>query len=36
MADLFSEYIPMQSTTFLPQQNSDAVNLDHYGFYEGG
>lgn len=36
MADLFSEYIPMQSTTFLSQQNSDAVNLDHYGFYEGG
>jgi hypothetical protein len=35
MADLFSEYIPM-STTFMSQENDHSINLDHYGFYEGG
>ncbi|KAH7088246.1 hypothetical protein FB567DRAFT_334055 [Paraphoma chrysanthemicola] len=35
MADLFSDYIPLQSTSFLPQDNSDAINIDHYGFYDG-
>jgi hypothetical protein len=35
MADLFSDYLPMQSSAFLSQQNTDAVNLDHYGFFEG-
>ncbi|KAH7077694.1 hypothetical protein BKA63DRAFT_270078 [Paraphoma chrysanthemicola] len=35
MADLFSDYIPLQSTSFLPQDSSDAVNIDHYGFYDG-
>jgi hypothetical protein len=35
MAELFSDYLPMQSSAFLSQQNPDAVNLDHYGFFEG-
>tara|TARA_R110002003_G_scaffold121_5_gene10682 strand:- start:7487 stop:9007 length:1521 start_codon:yes stop_codon:yes gene_type:complete len=35
MADLFSEYIPLQSTAFLSHDNSDAINLDHFGFYDG-
>lgn len=35
MADLFSEYIPV-STTFMSQDPGTAINLDHYGFYDGG
>ncbi|KAH7400867.1 hypothetical protein DE146DRAFT_477383 [Phaeosphaeria sp. MPI-PUGE-AT-0046c] len=35
MADLFSEYIPV-STTFMSQGPGTAINLDHYGFYDGG
>jgi hypothetical protein len=34
MADLFSEYIPL-STAFMSNDSNDAVNLDHYGFYDG-
>jgi hypothetical protein len=34
MADLFSEYIPM-STAFMSQDSDDAVNLGHYGFFDG-
>lgn len=34
MADLFSEYIPMQSSAFAGQE-AEGVNLDHYGFYDG-
>jgi hypothetical protein len=30
MADLFSEY----TTAFISNNDSDGVNLDHYGFYE--
>ena len=33
MADLFSEYIPLQSSAFMTQENAESVNLDHYGFY---
>lgn len=33
MADLFSDYIPTQSSTFMSQGQSEAVELDHYGFY---
>jgi hypothetical protein len=36
MAELFSDYIPMQSSTFLSQQHSDTVNLDSFVFNEGG
>lgn len=35
MADLFSEYIPV-STTFMSQDPGTTINLDHYGFYDGG
>lgn len=35
MADLFSEYIPV-STTFMSQDPGATINLDHYGFYDGG
>ncbi|KAH8732593.1 hypothetical protein GQ44DRAFT_735450 [Phaeosphaeriaceae sp. PMI808] len=34
MADLFSEYIPTQSTTFISQDCSDAVNLDPFSLYD--
>lgn len=33
MADLFSEYIPMQSTAFLGQEDPVTVNFDQYSFY---
>lgn len=35
MADLFSENIPIQSSAFTPQDSVRAVDLDHYGFYDG-
>jgi hypothetical protein len=35
IADLFSEYIPIQSSAFASQVASNAVNLDHYGFFDG-
>jgi hypothetical protein len=34
MADLFSEYIPMQSSTFVPRDDSAPSNLDQYNFYD--
>ncbi|KAF1841947.1 uncharacterized protein K460DRAFT_379924 [Cucurbitaria berberidis CBS 394.84] len=33
MADLFSEYIPMQSTAFLSQEETGAPTFDQYNFY---
>jgi hypothetical protein len=36
IADLFSEYIPIQSSAFASQVAPDAVDLDHYGFFDGG
>ncbi|KAF2828633.1 hypothetical protein CC86DRAFT_195843 [Ophiobolus disseminans] len=35
MADLFSEYIPMQSSAFMGHEEAESVNLDHFGFYDG-
>jgi hypothetical protein len=35
MADLFSEYIPMQSSNFLTRDNVAQTNLDQYAFYDG-
>jgi hypothetical protein len=34
MADLFSEYIPMQSSAFLSGDDTAPVNFDQYGFYD--
>lgn len=34
MADLFSEFIPMQSSSFIGQDNTDLGHLDHYNFYD--
>jgi hypothetical protein len=34
MADLFSEFIPMQSTAFIGQETTDLGQLDHYNFYD--
>jgi hypothetical protein len=34
MADLFSEYIPMQSTAFLSGDDTTPVNFGQYGFYD--
>lgn len=34
MADLFSEFIPMQSSTFIGQDAADLGHLDHYSFYD--
>jgi hypothetical protein len=34
MADLFSEYIPMQSSTFVTRDDSTPANLDQYNFYD--
>jgi hypothetical protein len=34
MADLFSEYIPMQSSAFIPRDDSATTNLDQYNFYD--
>ncbi|KAJ8114194.1 hypothetical protein OPT61_g3870 [Boeremia exigua] len=34
MADLFSEFIPMQSSTFIGQDSADLGHLDHYNFYD--
>lgn len=36
MADLFSEYIPMQSSNFLVRDDVAPTNLDQYAFYDGG
>lgn len=32
MADLFSKYIPMQTSTFMGHEETEGVNLDHFGF----
>lgn len=34
MADLFSEFIPMQSSTFIGPDPTDLGHLDHYNFYD--
>jgi hypothetical protein len=34
MADLFSEFIPMQSSAFIGQETTDLGHLDHYNFYD--
>ena len=34
MADLFSEFIPMQSSAFIGQNPDDLGHLDHYDFYD--
>ncbi len=34
MADLFSEFIPLQSSTFIGQDAADLGHLDHYNFYD--
>lgn len=34
MADLFSEFIPMQSSAFIGQDTADLGHLDHYNFYD--
>ncbi|KAG9206838.1 hypothetical protein G6514_000126 [Epicoccum nigrum] len=34
MADLFSEFIPMQSSAFIGHDSSDLGHLDHYNFYD--
>ena len=34
MADLFSEYIPMQSSSFITRDESAPANLDQYNFYD--
>ncbi|KAF3002062.1 hypothetical protein E8E13_009223 [Curvularia kusanoi] len=34
MADLFSEFIPMQSSAFIGHDSSDLGHLDHYSFYD--
>ena len=34
MADLFSEFIPMQSSAFIGHDPSDLGHLDHYNFYD--
>ncbi|KAH7380104.1 hypothetical protein BKA66DRAFT_571181 [Pyrenochaeta sp. MPI-SDFR-AT-0127] len=36
MADLFSEYIPLQSSAFLTQEDNVPVNFDQYNFYDLG
>ena len=36
MADLFSEYIPMQSSTFLMQDDAVPSNFDQYSLYNAG
>ncbi|KAI1566131.1 quinic acid utilization activator [Pyrenophora tritici-repentis] len=36
MADLFSEYIPMQSSSFATSDVTPPVQFDQYGFYNGG
>lgn len=34
MADLFSEFIPMQSSAFVGHESADLGQLDHYNFYD--
>jgi hypothetical protein len=34
MADLFSEYIPLQSSAFLTPEDTAPVGFDQYGFYD--
>ncbi|KAF1932931.1 uncharacterized protein M421DRAFT_89247 [Didymella exigua CBS 183.55] len=34
MADLFSEFIPMQTSAFVGQESADLGHLDHYNFYD--
>ncbi|KZM22932.1 uncharacterized protein EKO05_0004916 [Ascochyta rabiei] len=33
MADLFSDFIPLQTSTFLGQESANLGHLDHYSFY---
>jgi hypothetical protein len=34
MADLFSEFIPLQSSAFIGQDSAELGHLDHYNFYD--
>lgn len=34
MADLFSEYTPMQSSNFIPHEDTTPTHLDQYNFYD--
>ncbi|KAF9696924.1 hypothetical protein EKO04_004812 [Ascochyta lentis] len=34
MADLFSEFIPLQTSAFVGQESADLGHLDHYNFYD--
>lgn len=34
MADLFSEYTPMQSSNFIPREDTTPTHLDQYNFYD--
>jgi hypothetical protein len=34
IADLFSEYIPMQSSAFSTRDDTAPVNFGQYGFYD--
>ncbi|RAR03849.1 quinic acid utilization activator [Stemphylium lycopersici] len=34
MADLFSEYIPMQSSSFLTREDAQPTGFDQYAFYD--
>jgi hypothetical protein len=34
MADLFSEYIPLQSSTFLTRDDMAPPSLEQYAFYD--
>jgi hypothetical protein len=36
MADLFSDFIPLQSSTFMAPENTELAGLEHYGFYDPG
>ena len=36
MADLFSDFIPLQSSTFMAPENAELAGLEHYGFYDPG
>jgi hypothetical protein len=36
MADLFSDFIPLQSSTFMASENAELAGLEHYGFYDPG
>lgn len=35
MTELFSEYVPIQSSTFAYQENTGAIDLDTYNYFDG-